>query len=106
MDNKEVSKEVERRANGLRKKIRKRKNGLYIAASTVSCIVLVVGLAAVLQGIMPEQPPESTGLYSATLLADSSVGGYILVGVASFVLGVAVTLMCVKYIKRNGEKHG
>ena len=41
------------------------------------------------------------GMYGSALLY-SSAGGYVLAGVLSFALGVAVTVLCIRYKKKNG----
>lgn len=104
-DNKDVTREVERRAAGLRAQNARRSSVLYAIAAVASCVILIVALAFAMPGIVPESFPEASGLYSATLLVDSSAGGYVLIGVVGFVLGVVVTLFCVQYGKKKRKRH-
>lgn len=104
-DNRQVTREVERRIGELRTRRAKRKSRLYAATAIASCLALVVGLSLFLPGIVPESVPESSELYRGTLLADSSTGGYVLVGVLAFVLGVVVTLLIIRRREKSGEKH-
>lgn len=105
-DNKEAAQEVLRRSAGLRAQNAKRKNKIYAITSVVACLALVVGLAVALPSIVAEAPPEAAGLYSATLLADSGVGGYVLIGVVGLALGGVATLLCVKFLTRNKNRDG
>ncbi|MDL2238296.1 DUF4179 domain-containing protein [Christensenellaceae bacterium OttesenSCG-928-K19] len=97
--NKEITKEVQRRIAELREQKTKRKGRIYAAVSVAACIVLVVGLAVALPNIVPDTSPESLDMYNATLLAGSGAGGYVLIGVIGFVLGVVVTLLFSKIKK-------
>lgn len=100
-DNEELAQEVQHRIRVLRSKNARRKNRIYAAIATTSCLILIVGLSAVLPSIVPSQTSEPLGLYHATLLADSGIGAYVLVGGVSFVLGVIVTLLCVKLLSKK-----
>lgn len=98
---KEVTKEVQRRMDVLRAQNAGRKNRFYTAVAMAASLVLVIGLAVGLPRIVPEVMLEAAGQYSATLLAGSGVNGYVLIGVVAFTLGVAVTLLCLKFFNKK-----
>lgn len=97
----EVANEVRRRMDNLRAKNARRKNRLYTASAIAASLALVVGLAITLPGIVPETVSETPGLQGATLLAGGGAGGYVLIGVVGFVLGAAVTLLCLRLFKKK-----
>lgn len=92
---KEIAAEALRRAEGMRRARRSRQSRLFTGLAAAACLVLVVGLSFALSAVLPAQAPADAdgGLYSASLLLGSGVGGYVLVGVVGFALGVAVTLL-------------
>jgi len=75
------------------------------AVATVSGIVgiaAVVGLALVLGSVLPKAPASGNGVDdAATATGAPDVGGYLLVGVACFILGVVVALVSVRYAARR-----
>jgi cobalamin biosynthesis protein CobD/CbiB len=100
----ELAQEVLRRTETLRREKQKRSGRLYgILAATV-CVVVVVGLSFALSAVMPNDVPVPgwQGAVSATLLLGAAAGGYALIGVIGFTLGVAVTLLCLWL--RNRER--
>ena len=72
------------------------------------CTVLALGLTGALAHFIGGAPGAAVqGAYGATLLADSA-GGYVLVGVAAFVIAVALTVVCMRLHERdkqNGDDH-
>ena len=53
---------------------------------------------------MHDQPADVTGMYG-TILLYGDAGGYVLVAVASFILAVVITTLCIRYgiREQNGQ---
>ncbi len=71
------------------------------------CAALALALTGTLTHFAGSIPGAVQGAYGATLLADSA-GGYVLVGVAAFVIAVVLTVVCMRLHereKRNGADH-
>ncbi len=84
--------EILRRSDKISKKRERRaRNVISSASATLFCALLAV--TALLSGGSAAR--EGTA-YGAFILSPS-VGGYVLLGVLAFALGVAVTLLCVRY---------
>lgn len=81
---------VRRRA---REMARSRRNRRTVALSAALCLMLVAALALAL-------PRLTAGFSGAALLAEGA-GGYVLVGVAAFMLAVALTLLCTRLRERE-----
>lgn len=99
--NQQVAQQVQLRIGELRAKSAQRQRKLYTISAVAACLVLIVGLAAMLPGIAPQISTEAPGLYNATLIADGRVGGYVLMGVIGVVLGVVLTLLCINIAKKD-----
>jgi len=76
-----------------------------IAVSVVSAIAglgVIVGVALVLSfAPLDESAREGTGSGAATAVGPTGAGAYVLVGIVCFVVGVVVTLLCVRYATRR-----
>ena len=71
------------------------------------CAALALALTGALTHFAGSIPGTVQGAYGAPLLADSA-GGYVLVGVAAFVIAVALTVVCMRLHARdeqNGDDH-
>lgn len=101
---KEIATEALRRAEELRRQTRKRQARLYVGVATAACLILVVGLSVTLSTMLPDADHQigQANKYSATLLLSGGMGGYALMGVIGFMLGVVVTLMARKL--RGGKR--
>jgi H+/Cl- antiporter ClcA len=103
--NKEIAAEALRRAEIIREKRtsarKKARDAFYIAA----CLVLITGISVILPSVIPdhETAPSQNANYG-TLFSDGEIGGYLLIGLVSFVLGIAVTLYCKKYAQEQRAK--
>ena len=65
------------------------------------CVLLTAALLGLMKIFSGTEQIALTGLYGSILLHED-VGGYVLVGVASFTAAVVITALCMKY--RNREK--
>ena len=91
------------RVKMVKKRIRQRQREMEkyrIFALSAICVLLsaaLVGLMGIFTGAEQIVIP---GLYGSILLHENA-GGYVLVGVISFTTAVIITVLCIKYRKRN-----
>ena len=91
------------RAAELRREKRKRLTRLTGGISALLCLALVVALAA----CMPRLPMASAGApdgMSGSIFAGSGTLGYIVVALLAFLLGVSVTVFCVRLRKWREDR--
>ena len=88
------------------KKLRRRRNGKIPAVLACLMALPLVDLAGrTAAGGSTAFPAEGIFLFGSTSLFGSSVGGYVLVALASFVIAVAITLIVLKRRKiKTDEK--
>ena len=67
--------------------------GTVTAVLTVICCFLVAGLGGISHAV------KSSGAYGASLLSENA-GGYVFTALFAFMLGVAITVFCIK-MKNN-----
>lgn len=89
---------VVRRVNVLH---RKRENRLTAMLSML-CLMLTVSLTGTIGAFGGQGQGSVTELYGATMLFED-MGGYVLVGVLTFVAAVAITVLCIRY-REKGKK--
>ena len=95
--NKELADTVVRRAA---EKAKRRKTA-YITLAAAACLVLVAGVSFAVSSVLSGAPPVSgspglPGGASGTLIAGSAAGGFVIVAVAAFALGICFTLLCLR----------
>ena len=101
-NNVELTDEILRRALLLDSRDAKRKKRIYSALSIAACLAFVVGLSMSIPIFLSDEVLQAATVYqTATLFASGAVGGYVLVGVAAFIIGGAAMLLC---INRFGKK--
>lgn len=81
---------------------RKRRERRIRSSLTGTSLCLLAGIVWLLKGVQTPGVSTVAGSYSAVLLRDGA-GAYILVGIAAFVLGVVVTMLCIRYRVRKGN---
>ena len=104
--NKERMELIFQRAEEIRKK-QKRKKKLWMQTGCVAVgRVLVISLGLCMPGWMEQAVTGSVSHNSgaASLIADQSQLGYIVVGIVSFVLGSAVTVLLYRIKEQNQKK--
>jgi len=86
------------RSSALRRR-RKRRADAGLAAASGMLAALLIGIFRLLGdgGVS-----RATGFYGSALLY-SDAGGYVLAGVAAFVLGAAVTAVCIRYREKRKD---
>ena len=80
---------------------RKRENRL-LGGLVSLCAVLSFFLVGTIGVMTGGGRGNVTGLYGTMLLFDEA-GGYVLVGVVSFMVAVVITLICIRGEKKNGK---
>jgi hypothetical protein len=91
----EFVQEALRRAAWLRERRAAKRRRLSAVGAAAACLVVIAGLSFAIPGAVTGAGAVLTeGIYSASLFAGSAAGGYVIIGVIGFVLGVAITLFC------------
>ena len=81
---------------------RRRKERHRVYHLSALCALLFLSLAGAL-GTVQIQPMDAAGMYGAILLHESA-GGYVLVAVATFMLAVVITVVCMRLHEREKQK--
>lgn len=89
------AREIHRRT----RRYRRRHETRVRSSLTVFSLVLFAGIGALLQHVQAGGVSTVTGGYSSVLLRGEA-GAYIVVGIAAFVVGVAVTVICIRCKKK------
>jgi hypothetical protein len=97
---KEIAREALKRAAVIREARARKKRRVYAVCCTAACLAVIVGLSFALPMINTDAAIPD-GIYSATLFAGSAAGGFVIIGIIGFVLGVAVTLFFVRKQKKD-----
>ncbi len=88
--------EVLRRSARISKK-RERRVGTVLSCAAAALFCALLAVTALLSGGSPA--PAGT-VYGSSILSPSA-GGYVLIGVLAFALGVVVTLLCVRWREKR-----
>ena len=86
------------RMAALRQRRERRKTG----ALGVGCAGLTVCLAALIFG--GSHTGGTAGAYTGATMLFEDAGGYVLAAVLAFMLGVIVTVVCIRYKSKHGSK--
>ena len=77
---------------------RKRRRGIYGLSAV--CMLLFAAMIEAAGLVIGQGETAAQGIFGAMLLRRDA-GGYVLVGVISFTEAVIITVLCIKYRKRN-----
>lgn len=91
--------ELSARSRRLRRKRKRESLGALSAASLVLFAALIVSVRTVAGRLGPGAESSVLGAF----VLPNAAGGYILAGVIAFVLGVIITLVCIRY-KTKSDK--
>ena len=83
-------------------KLRREKNKRLMAVSTCIAALLFAVLIAASIGIDSQVGGCAETTFAASSLFAVSIGGYVIVAVVAFMIGVVITALIKKYNKRNG----
>lgn len=96
---------MHRRAAELEKEKGQRRGRILQAVSVAACFATVIVLAAFMPGFSQALVSgESQGSMSASIFSESSVLGFIVIGILAFLLGAAVTIFCFRLKKWQDGK--
>lgn len=98
-----ISEDVLLRAKNLKLK----KERITIAVNSLSVIIIcgvlfMVSLGMPQENIVTKVHTESA--YASLVYMGDQTGGYVLVGIGAFILGVIITLLCLHLKNKNGGK--
>ena len=80
---------------------RKRKNmNMALSAAAIVLFAMLISTIALIKGSSAESADVS--VYGSFILGEEA-GGYILVALLAFILGVVVTILCRNYTNKKGE---
>ncbi|MEG1684015.1 MAG: hypothetical protein RR295_09285 [Oscillospiraceae bacterium] len=84
------------------KKHRRQRERRLLGGLSAICLLLTVGLAGTFDTVTSGIPLGSpaTGAYAAVLLHEGA-GGYVLVGMLAFAVGVTITILCLWWHKKH-----
>lgn len=94
--------EIRRREELQRRRNQRRCVLLYSALSCVCCLALIVAVANILPSLNLKTAAQVPGYYG-TVLASGTLGGFAVIVLLAFALGVCVTLLGLKLHKRGGQ---
>lgn len=92
--------EVMHRSDGIMYQKRKHLNEV-MSAAVIALFIALISVIAFLKGGSAETADVS--VYGSFVLGKEA-GGYILVALLAFILGVAVTILCQNYKKKKGDR--
>ena len=94
--------DTEKRVAIVKKRIaehRRRQARRSIRSLSALCVLLFLSLVGTV-GTVRGQPIDAAGMYGAILLHESA-GGYVLLAVATFMLAVVITVVCMRLHERE-----
>ena len=106
--------ETKRRIAQIEREKRLRRNTITMASAVAACLVLLIGASLAMPGIAARaQAGDYAGFETAaSMYGGGAALGYIVIGLLAFLLGVCVTVLCVRLRQmsredgQNGESEG
>ena len=97
--------ETKRRIAKMEREKRRRRNTITMASAMAACLALLIGASFVMPGIAANiQTGDYAGFETAaSMYGGSAALGYIVIGLLAFLLGVCVTVLCVRLRQMNRE---
>ena len=102
--NKEMIRAVHDRAANMRRQQRRRRNILLGSGATALALAVIALMVINMPAITERLAPESATTMQASILTDSGLLGYAVVGIVAFLLGITVTMFCVLLRSRHDEE--
>ncbi len=101
-----ISERTEELKEEMRIKEKVKKRRLASAGCMAACIMIVAGMGALMPSLVNKASANNiTYKYgSASMLAQSPALGYILLGMMSFALGVCVTLVILRFHRKDSRE--
>lgn len=96
---------VKRRMAHIERRKKQRTRRIAALSSVAACFAVIVGVSLALPGISENMSSLDYAGYetAASIFAGNACAGYILIGLLAFVLGVGVTILCIK-LKAHQEQ--
>ena len=82
---------------------RKRYETRLLSCLTVCSLFLLAGIGVLFRSVQTPGVVEVANGYGAVLLR-SGAGAYVIVGIAAFVIGVAVTVLCIRLKNKSTNR--
>ena len=97
--------ETKRRIAKMEREKRLRRNTITMASAVAACLALLIGASLAMPGIAASiQTGDYSGFETAASIFHSGAAlGYIVIGLLAFLLGVCVTVLCVRLRQMNRE---
>ena len=86
------------------KKLREEKDKKILLLYGTICSVLLVALFSVTMELKGQPSGTAYGLFTGSSLLSETAGGYVMVAVTAFMLGVIITVMLKKYLSSKKRK--
>jgi uncharacterized membrane protein len=97
--------ETKRRIAQIEREKRLRRNTITMASAVAACLVLLIGASLAMPGIAARaQAGDYAGFETAaSMYGGGAALGYIVIGLLAFLLGVCVTVLCVRLRQMSRE---
>ena len=97
--------ETKRRIAKMEREKRLRRNTITMASAVAACLVLLIGASLAMPGIAARaQAGDYAGFETAaSMYGGGAALGYIVIGLLAFLLGVCVTVLCVRLRQMSCE---
>ena len=97
--------ETKRRIAKIERAKRRRRNTITISSSVAACLALLIGASFAMPGIAASiQTDNYSGFETAaSMYGGGAALGYIVIGLLAFLLGVCVTVLCVRLRQMSRE---
>ena len=97
--------ETKRRIAQIERENRLRRNTITMASAVAACLVLLIGASLAMPGIAARaQAGDYAGFETAaSMYGGGAALGYIVIGLLAFLLGVCVTVLCVRLRQMSRE---
>ena len=84
---------------------RKRYETRLLSCLTACSLFLLTGIGVLFRTVQTPGIPAVANGYGAVLLRDGA-GAYVVIGIAAFVIGVTVTVLCIRLKNRSANRTG
>jgi len=90
--------------DGMKRQKALRKYRLQSAAICAACLILTVAMAFVISGVKLQDTSDGIASPAASIFANNSTLGYIVIALLAFCVGTLVTILCYRLKQHLGEK--
>ncbi len=85
-------------------KLNRRVKAAWFAGSVLGFVAIFICSFMTERMTMRMLPISTAGSFGASIFSDSSILGFLVIGIVAFLLGITVTIFCF-YLKKWGEEH-